>query len=495
MGIPYFYRQLINKYPNIILKNNKWLDKPYLYFDYNCLIHPVSHNVINENKNNNLTLDVLENLICEEIIKYTSNIINMIKPKFIFIAVDGVAPRAKQIQQRKRRYKAAKEKIDNNSIFDSNSISPGTPFMIKLDNYINKFIKNELMDKKIIYSSYNEVGEGEHCILQYINNMKNSNNYQHIIYGLDADLIMLALSTHLNDIYLLREIQHFESKSNIENNNELHFLSIKNLKYAFKKDIELKYNFRILNINNIIDDFIFLCFFLGNDFLPHIKAIDIYNNGINVLLKEYIYFLKKNNQYEYLIINKKNINMTFLKNIIKNLAYNENALIKYNISKNNNINNFDPIRYLDKNWNYRYYSYFYKTNDKIFIENACKNYWNMIKWTFEYYFNKCPSWDYYFYYNSPPTLFDLYKFIELYDLNNVSFPSSKPCSIYQQLMMILPPNSSNLLPTKYANLMKNELIQYYPIDFILETVDKKVNWMFEPILPYIDEKHIFKYVK
>ena len=36
-------------------------------------------------------------------------------------------------------------------------------------------------------------------------NQKNNINYSYSIYGLDADLIFLALSTESNSIYLLRE--------------------------------------------------------------------------------------------------------------------------------------------------------------------------------------------------------------------------------------------------------------------------------------------------
>ena len=128
------------------------------------------------------------------------------------------------------------------------------------------------------------------------------------------------------------------------------------------------------------------------------------------------------------------------------------------------------------------------------IKYSCDNYWRTIIWTMNYYFNKCPSWSHYYYFRAAPCLTDMTKFVHEYDLNDIKFAPTEPNSPHQQLMMILPPNSSNLLPTNLSNLMKNELCHYYPINFMLEKVDKKVDWMYEPILPHIDENEIKKYV-
>ena len=72
-------------------------------------------------------------------IKYTLHLVNSANPqKMIFIALDGVAPRAKINQSRDRRFRAAKEEInffqdllkkleiEDKEVFKSNSISPGT---------------------------------------------------------------------------------------------------------------------------------------------------------------------------------------------------------------------------------------------------------------------------------------------------------------------------------------------------------------------------------
>ena len=129
------------------------------------------------------------------IMHYLDRIITQIvKPKVsVFMAIDGVAPRAKLNQQRSRRFRSAKDlaeatkekglvgKINGGSddgghgnssigqkqIFDSNCITPGTEFMEKVSNCIKYFIRMKIKEDplwrklKVIYSGHEIPGEGE----------------------------------------------------------------------------------------------------------------------------------------------------------------------------------------------------------------------------------------------------------------------------------------------------------------------------------------------
>src|SRR5205814_1227246 len=104
------------------------------------------------------------------------NVITTISPKdALIIAIDGLAPLAKMQQQRQRRYKAAMEKTSG-SIFDSNSITPGTAFMNDLSNYLERWIYANIMrfPSKIVYSSHMVPGEGEHKIFDMIRDSMNN---------------------------------------------------------------------------------------------------------------------------------------------------------------------------------------------------------------------------------------------------------------------------------------------------------------------------------
>ena len=72
--------------------------------------------------------------------------------------------------------------------WDSNAISPGTPFMKKLSQRL-KVLQTPF---KLIISDSSDVGEGEHKIFNYIRS-NNETDIVDIIYGLDADLIMLSM--------------------------------------------------------------------------------------------------------------------------------------------------------------------------------------------------------------------------------------------------------------------------------------------------------------
>jgi 5'-3' exoribonuclease 2 len=42
-----------------------------------------------------------------------------------------------------------------------------------------------------------------------------------------------------------------------------------------------------LDLERIVDDFVFMCFLVGNDFLPHIPALKIVDGGIDCLIVLY----------------------------------------------------------------------------------------------------------------------------------------------------------------------------------------------------------------
>lgn len=245
--------------------------------------------------------------IFASIFNYVNKLVNLMQPKKrLFIAIDGVAPRAKMNNQRQRRYQSAKSNQSLNDFmtedlqtdlglvsFKNNSISPGTEFMFDLIDKIKFFIVRKLHEDlrwrnlEVIFSGGDCPGEGEHKIMEWIRGWRQSPqfdiNESHCIYSNDADLVFLALSTHLPNILVLREVNNWnDSKVNCgahrestEVEMELLYVNLirEYMNLEFKRDAH-KYKLHAFDIERIIDDFILIAFFIGNDFLHQLYCMN-----------------------------------------------------------------------------------------------------------------------------------------------------------------------------------------------------------------------------
>ncbi|CAG7836984.1 unnamed protein product [Allacma fusca] len=367
MGVPAFFRWLTKKYPSVIVHciedKNKVIDGTEvpvdtttpnpngvefdnLYLDMNGIIHPCTHPEDKPAPKN-------EDEMMVAIFECIDRLFRIVRPrKLLYMAIDGVAPRAKMNQQRSRRFRASKETYEKmkeiervredlisrglevppekpkESHFDSNCITPGTPFMDRLSKCLHYFIHDRLNNDpgwrgiKVILSDANVPGEGEHKIMDYIRRQRakpdHDPNTAHCLCGADADLIMLGLATHEPNFTIIREEfkpnkprpcdicgqlghemkdclglekeasgEHDEISMNFTAEVEFIFVRINVLREYLERELTMPNLPFPFELERVIDDWVFMCFFVGNDFLPHLPSLEIRENAIDRLVNLY----------------------------------------------------------------------------------------------------------------------------------------------------------------------------------------------------------------
>lgn len=232
MGIPFYVASLLRQHKHVQKDcGNAPLDIDVLGIDFNCFIHRY--------------LDA-GNPIGSIIVALHDFLTNTVRAKRIYIAFDGLVPYAKMVQQRYRRMRKGEE-----SVFDKHQISPGTPFMRELADTLR------LVFRDVIVSDTTERGEGEHKIFQWLRTMEPEDRKRICIYGLDADLVLIAIAqSHLGDIHVLREKDREPGFSSF---------SITALKQVLPVDPETYVRMSVLSF--------------GNDFLPNLAMFSLREDG------------------------------------------------------------------------------------------------------------------------------------------------------------------------------------------------------------------------
>lgn len=501
MGIPYYFYTLYKKYANakLMLREHEMSDISidHLFFDYNSMIHPCAHQVLENHTLTTLPHQLFNCDVEDEIIKhtlgYTRFIIDMLKPKHVHIMIDGVAPRAKINQQRERRYKSHffktltdkehKERDVGSDLqerieWDTNKITPGTDFMNKLKQQLQVFRTVMLKDNTQLHDMYisdaEEKGEGEHKMMKVIEQINGGSTI--FIYGLDADLIMLSLLSKASDRIVLLRDNTFNSKLK-ESQRTFTYLDIKQLQVAIYEEVRSLCDDQSFNYpkDNVIADYIFLCFMMGNDFLDHLPSLLIKENGINALMKFYISSLRDSNYQPLVSLDRsvplqRRIRWEMLKEILKGLSASEDYFFKSvysvykkqaDIYKDTDLTNFttdnpdatnkclhfcieDSVKFNEPGYKSRYYLY-YGIND---IDKVCHDYLKGMMWVWGYYNgHEHNNWTWFYPHHGTPFVSDLYNFLngKLFRLqqviNDIDLMPSEPNTPLEQLMMVLPRDS------------------------------------------------------
>nr|XP_023411231.1 5'-3' exoribonuclease 1 isoform X1 [Loxodonta africana] len=575
MGVPKFYRWISERYPCLseVVKEHQIPEFDNLYLDMNGIIHQCSHP-----NDDDVHFRISDDKIFTDIFHYLEVLFRIIKPrKVFFMAVDGVAPRAKMNQQRGRRFRSAKEAEDKikkaiekgetlptEARFDSNCITPGTEFMARLHEHLKYFVNMKISTDKswqgvtIYFSGHETPGEGEHKIMEFIRSEKakpdHDPNTRHCLYGLDADLIMLGLTSHEAHFSLLREEVRFGGKKTqrvcAPEETTFHLLHLSLMReyidYEFsvlKDKIAFKYD-----IERIIDDWILMGFLVGNDFIPHLPHLHINHDALPLLYGTYVHILPELGGYinesghlnlprfeKYLVklsdfdrehFSEVFVDLKWFESKVGNKYLNEAAGVAAEEAKNykekKKSKGQENVCWaaLDKNESdtatskdnledetedddlfeteFRQYKRtYYMTKMGVdvvsddFLADQAACYVQAIQWILHYYYHGVQSWSWYYPYHYAPFLSDIRNISTL----KIHFELGKPFKPFEQLLAVLPAASKNLLPTCYQHLMTSEdspIIEYYPPDFKTDLNGKQQEWEAVVLIPFIDEKRLLE---
>jgi 5'-3' exoribonuclease 1 len=388
-----------------------------------------------------LNLEEFEKRLVDAVIAKIEEYIRFISPtETVYIAFDGVAPKAKWEQQQSRRIrntylssiKYGDETEETTPIFDKNKITPETDFMNYLSDRVEKHFNNSQQRygvKTLIISSPNERGEGEHKLFDYIRLHKGEHLKDDVaLYGLDSDLIMLSIFNikYVNNIYIFREAPEFlRSSISLEiklGETEPHFLDMLNLCQCILIEMKCKCSHPMR-----LYDYAFMCFFLGNDFLHGFPALNIRTHGLQVLMDMYRKHIGNSPEKSFIEVKTEKIRWDYVLSFIKELGKIERELLlrehsyrgKYDKwrfpestpdEKRELVQNI-PILYrelekyicpTEKFWKERYEKVLTfgwntpKTEEEAdAIRNSIrKNYLEGLDWVYTYYTSGCKNWSY-----------------------------------------------------------------------------------------------------
>uniref|UniRef100_A0A8C9TSF2 5'-3' exoribonuclease n=1 Tax=Scleropages formosus TaxID=113540 RepID=A0A8C9TSF2_SCLFO len=627
MGVPAFFRWLSRKYASIIVHcveekskecngvripvdtskpNPNEVEFDNLYLDMNGIIHPCTHPEDKPAPKN-------EDEMMVAIFEYIDRLFNIVRPRrVLYMAIDGVAPRAKMNQQRSRRFRASKEGVELQEEkkkvreeiyqrggylppdeikerFDSNCITPGTEFMDNLAKCLRYYIAERLSNDPgwrnltVVLSDASVPGEGEHKIMDFIRRQRAQPNHDpnthHCLCGADADLIMLGLATHEPNFTIIREEfkpnkprpcalcgqmgheikdcqglarekqgEHDQFADSVPvSEQEFIFIRLSVLREYLERELTMASLPFPFNFERSVDDWVFMCFFVGNDFLPHLPSLEIREGAIDRLVAIYKDVVHKTGGYltENGFVHLERVEMIMQAvgvaedNIFKKRKEDDVSIVLFLQAEqrpaflptgqfapqalggraipqpiqNARHTAFDMrMQGMDQRpsdgpgtrgekrkaedsdsepepednvrlWEDGWKQRYYKT--KFDVDASDETFRRKVVKSYG-----CASWKWYFPFHYAPFASD---FKDIKGMFMEFETGTKPFKPLEQLMGVFPAASGNFLPTTWRALMTNpdsSIIDFYPEDFAIDLNGKKYAWQGVALLPFVDERRL-----
>ena len=464
---------------------------------------------------------VWEEEFCEAIAAYMREIIRIAAPTVgVYVSCDGVVCAAKRRQQRLRRFKgpwvAASERevkrlaaaassdspTEETASWDQNALTPGSAFMARLGAHLTRAgaalaAKTGL---QVVVSTTAEPGEGEHKLLAHMRRVRPESC---TIYGLDADLILLAMLLTVDTggaVNLLREAQEFEGGRSAGGS---------------WRTLDIGALIGVLGLSVLkgqVRDFVAAMTLLGNDFLPRSLTRTVRDDGIPQLLATLRSLWAAGRT---LVDDRGSIRREALLEIVESWAATEEADMLSAVKEARRAATMPvigptPVETALKEWNAlpaRWCSVGRLFGSTGVGTGALTPRWRDIyrgswhsggvaayvaglAWTWDYYSGRpvCQGWS--FDEHLPPLWSDVSAYLKELSVDRIAAPAiAWPTSLpeWVHLLSVLPAASvDRLLPLAQRQLVK-EQPWYWPASWSLFDIGRGLMWECEAVIPQIPE--------
>jgi 5'-3' exonuclease len=530
MGIPQLYRYLASSHPRAVRTLHPGgaplLRCDHLYLDFNSIVHGSAHAL--RARSPPLQLDA--DAVIQETMRQTARIVALVQPQdLVYIAVDGLPPMGKLHQQRHRRYlavhRSAQEAVDDG--WDSNVVTPGTDFMRRLSAELQQRAAG-VAPCRVVVSDADEDGEGEQKIFRELRTAPPTQ--RSVVYGLDADLLLMALLNPARDsIKVLRE-------ASLEAGSQMQCVDIGALargvssSLAHPSDGRLPGELGALDADAVmatrLRDFVTLCLLLGNDFMPPLPSLRIRDGAPDALLRAYRRALdaaggRRLSRGGADVAG--GIDLGLLASVLGAVADEEESAIgrmdhryyhrcgatsRSRLSSSETVEMHpvvhpfpDTVRPGTHGWRCRYYRHImgFAQAQVSHMHAAAVSYVAAMVWTLCYMEQRCLSTGFYYPYAYAPLAMDVRNALMdatlsagLHSVMSVDLPKPPAHAATKgewQLLLVLPRASRHLLPPHLRDIMTTGTLgcaHMYPTTW--KTTAYLKDWLHEcsPCLPYLD---------
>ena len=515
MGIPSYYKRLIDQYPRLVSKGGALAGfrSDVLLMDFNCLIYQCvrakgmpAYSADVEQR------EAWEAALIEAVKKYTVGVWEKAgKPREVFLAVDGVVPMAKIRQQRQRRFKslwwAAAEReagVREGETWDTNAITPGTAFMEALGRGLGQLCKARGWQ----LSAADEAGEGEQKVMAWIRRGGRGEGAalagkRVVVYGLDADLIVLSLLSltggggAVASWHLLRELAEFEGGREVAE-GAFGALDVRELLGLLVPSG--------LSAAEYMLEYVCAMSFLGNDFLPHSLSITMREGGHDEMCRTLTAVHSEQGRLVDAATGK--VRAAGCAAFLRRWAEKEEEWLERTVGhkykgrgpppRNDKERAMLPVQNLPLEWKEEECiwsregglragwreTYRRRWLRGAAVERACSVYIEGLQWILDYYLGKPVSYSWYYPWTVPPLWPDLVA--ALSGGGAVAAPPvSAPVAPQEQLAMVLPMGSWWLVRDAKLRGLPTRAPVYWPAGFGFFSAGKRWMWECEAEVPIL----------